>query len=146
MGKEILDLHASLVVLFNKPPLGFLLPFSERGMKICSNPRRKISSCWKLVLCLSIMIGLSCSHAANPPIYNMTLTVDQEKWVMSKGEFDEETCAVCLETYKPREVVRILTCRHVFHRRCIDYWLLQRGICPLCNYIRGRQDTFKYLI
>uniref|UniRef100_A0A670JA11 RING-type domain-containing protein n=1 Tax=Podarcis muralis TaxID=64176 RepID=A0A670JA11_PODMU len=33
-----------------------------------------------------------------------------------------ETCVVCLETYKPREVVRILTCRHVFHKRCIDRW------------------------
>ncbi|KAF7246529.1 hypothetical protein EYD10_07318 [Varanus komodoensis] len=54
---------------------------------------------------------------------------------LKKGEFDlaEETCVVCLEKYKPREVVRILTCRHVFHRRCIDRWLLKRGICPICN-------------
>lgn len=45
----------------------------------------------------------------------------------------EETCAVCLESYRAREVVRILTCRHVFHKKCIDRWLLKRGICPICN-------------
>lgn len=55
---------------------------------------------------------------------------------LKKDEFDlaEETCVVCLETYKPREIVRILTCRHIFHKRCIDRWLLKRGICPICNY------------
>uniref|UniRef100_A0A803T2Y1 RING-type domain-containing protein n=1 Tax=Anolis carolinensis TaxID=28377 RepID=A0A803T2Y1_ANOCA len=53
---------------------------------------------------------------------------------LKKGEFDlaEETCVVCLETYKPRDVVRILTCRHIFHKRCIDRWLLKRRICPIC--------------
>ncbi|XP_042300646.1 E3 ubiquitin-protein ligase RNF133-like, partial [Sceloporus undulatus] len=53
---------------------------------------------------------------------------------LKKDEFDlaEETCVVCLETFKPREVVRILTCRHIFHKRCIDRWLLKRGSCPIC--------------
>lgn len=44
-----------------------------------------------------------------------------------------ETCAVCLETYKPREVLRIVSCSHVFHKRCVDRWLLKRGSCPICN-------------
>ncbi|KAH0616564.1 hypothetical protein JD844_027765 [Phrynosoma platyrhinos] len=52
-----------------------------------------------------------------------------------KGEFDlaGETCVVCLEAYKLREIVRILTCKHIFHKRCIDRWLLKRGTCPMCN-------------
>lgn len=54
---------------------------------------------------------------------------------LKKGEIDlaEEICVVCLETYKQRELVRILTCRHVFHKRCIDRWLLKRGTCPICS-------------
>uniref|UniRef100_A0A8C6X5N7 RING-type domain-containing protein n=1 Tax=Naja naja TaxID=35670 RepID=A0A8C6X5N7_NAJNA len=35
---------------------------------------------------------------------------------------------------KPREIVWILICRNIFHKECIDRWLLKHGICPLCIY------------
>jgi len=43
-------------------------------------------------------------------------------------------CAVCLYPCKARERVRLLSaCGHVFHRPCIDLWLLRNARCPLCN-------------
>lgn len=49
----------------------------------------------------------------------------------------EETteCAICLESVGVGDVVRELSCcRHVFHRICIDKWLLtQSCMCPLCK-------------
>ncbi|XP_037264175.1 E3 ubiquitin-protein ligase RNF128 isoform X2 [Falco biarmicus] len=53
-------------------------------------------------------------------------------------EGDEETgpdggnCAVCLDPYKPKEVVRVLICNHLFHKDCIDPWLLEHRTCPMC--------------
>ncbi|XP_037533314.1 RING finger protein 150, partial [Nematolebias whitei] len=39
-------------------------------------------------------------------------------------EADFDNCAVCIEGYKPNDVVRILPCRHLFHKSCVDPWLL----------------------
>ncbi|KAA3681185.1 uncharacterized protein DEA37_0014401 [Paragonimus westermani] len=44
-----------------------------------------------------------------------------------------DQCAVCIELYQVSEVVRILPCRHVFHKKCIDPWLLEQRSCPLCK-------------
>ncbi|KFR10780.1 E3 ubiquitin-protein ligase RNF128, partial [Opisthocomus hoazin] len=46
---------------------------------------------------------------------------------------DGDCCAVCLELYKPNEVVRILSCDHLFHKNCIDPWLLEHRTCPMCK-------------
>ncbi|XP_060688391.1 E3 ubiquitin-protein ligase RNF128 isoform X1 [Hemiscyllium ocellatum] len=46
---------------------------------------------------------------------------------------DADSCAVCIEAYKPNDVVRILTCNHIFHKNCIDPWLLEHRTCPMCK-------------
>ncbi|KAF7212408.1 E3 ubiquitin-protein ligase RNF128a [Nothobranchius furzeri] len=51
---------------------------------------------------------------------------------------DEETtsdsmCAVCIESYKAGDVVTVLTCDHIFHKTCIEPWLLERRTCPMCK-------------
>ena len=45
----------------------------------------------------------------------------------------EDACAVCLENYKESETLRILPCRHEFHKGCIDPWLLNHRTCPMCK-------------
>ncbi|XP_069492818.1 E3 ubiquitin-protein ligase RNF149 isoform X1 [Ambystoma mexicanum] len=56
---------------------------------------------------------------------------------VKKGEkgidVEAENCAVCIENYKPKDVVRILPCKHIFHRTCIDPWLLEHRTCPMCK-------------
>ncbi|NXM73716.1 RN128 ligase, partial [Serilophus lunatus] len=47
---------------------------------------------------------------------------------------DGDSCVVCFEQYKPNDIVRVLTCNHVFHKTCIDPWLLEHRTCPLCKY------------
>ncbi|XP_038620342.1 E3 ubiquitin-protein ligase RNF149 isoform X1 [Tachyglossus aculeatus] len=64
-------------------------------------------------------------------------------------DIDAENCAVCIENYKPKDVVRILPCKHIFHRTCIDPWLLDHRTCPMCKldvikslgYWGGIEDT-----
>ncbi|XP_074963172.1 E3 ubiquitin-protein ligase RNF128 isoform X1 [Phalacrocorax aristotelis] len=46
---------------------------------------------------------------------------------------DGDSCVVCIEPYKPNEVVRVLTCNHLFHKNCIDPWLLEHRTCPMCK-------------
>lgn len=44
-----------------------------------------------------------------------------------------DSCVVCFELYKPNDIVRILTCKHFFHKNCIDPWILAHGTCPMCK-------------
>ncbi|CAN9510282.1 unnamed protein product [Ophioblennius macclurei] len=48
-------------------------------------------------------------------------------------ESDFDNCAVCIEGYRPNDVVRILPCRHVFHKHCVDPWLQDHRTCPMCK-------------
>ncbi|KAK6493171.1 RING finger protein 150a [Huso huso] len=54
-----------------------------------------------------------------------------------KGDKETEqhydNCAVCIEGYKPNDVVRILPCRHLFHKNCVDPWLQDHRTCPMCK-------------
>lgn len=50
------------------------------------------------------------------------------------GEDCECECPICLTSLGPDEPARQLPgCKHVFHRSCIDLWLLRRADCPLCK-------------
>ncbi|CDF41325.1 unnamed protein product [Chondrus crispus] len=54
------------------------------------------------------------------------------RYVISKAE--RESCCICLEQLQQRASVRKLPCRHVYHTRCIDRWLLEcSNRCCLCG-------------
>lgn len=43
-------------------------------------------------------------------------------------------CSVCLEDYKPVDVIRLLPeCGHMFHVSCVDKWLRVHPTCPVCR-------------
>uniref|UniRef100_A0A0A9FAY2 RING-type domain-containing protein n=1 Tax=Arundo donax TaxID=35708 RepID=A0A0A9FAY2_ARUDO len=50
------------------------------------------------------------------------------------GSEPEPECVFCLSAIRDGEEVRELRCRHVFHRACLDAWLIRpRATCPLCR-------------
>jgi hypothetical protein len=57
----------------------------------------------------------------------------------NKDKFDnalvEEECSICLAKYKITDIVKLLPCRHAFHKKCIKKWLSneEHNKCPLCN-------------
>ncbi|XP_053107792.1 RING finger protein 148 [Hemicordylus capensis] len=55
---------------------------------------------------------------------------EDDREVGSNGD----NCAVCLEIYRSKDVVRVLNCRHLFHKGCVDPWLLKHQTCPVCKW------------
>ena len=45
----------------------------------------------------------------------------------------EDTCSICLETFKEDEEIVILPCKHGYHRDCLDPWLKMHSECPSCR-------------
>lgn len=46
---------------------------------------------------------------------------------------DHSHCVICLERYQVEEAVRTIPCMHSFHSTCIDRWLQNTAICPICK-------------
>lgn len=50
------------------------------------------------------------------------------------GVGDDAECPICLHALKQGDSLRQLgVCGHMFHRSCIDLWLLRSSGCPLCK-------------
>ncbi|KAJ3057567.1 hypothetical protein HK097_000033 [Rhizophlyctis rosea] len=45
-----------------------------------------------------------------------------------------EKCTICLTPYSDGEELRVLKCRHGFHKECVDQWLCTyHNSCPICR-------------
>ncbi|KAI4314491.1 hypothetical protein L6164_027394 [Bauhinia variegata] len=43
-------------------------------------------------------------------------------------------CAICLVEFEEESWLRLITtCYHVFHKECIDLWLMSHKTCPVCR-------------
>ncbi len=47
---------------------------------------------------------------------------------------DNINCAICLENINQNNLIRNLSCSHIFHSKCIDEWIFKgSATCPLCR-------------
>lgn len=44
-----------------------------------------------------------------------------------------QECTICLSAYEEGENVRSLRCFHQFHTECVDTWLKENKLCPICR-------------
>lgn len=43
-------------------------------------------------------------------------------------------CSICLGAFEDGEKVKVLPqCGHCYHCLCVDQWLVNRSVCPLCR-------------
>jgi len=45
-----------------------------------------------------------------------------------------DECVICLDDYDYDNNVGKLRCNHYYHQKCIERWLMEKTICPLCKY------------
>ncbi|CAL8114152.1 unnamed protein product [Orchesella dallaii] len=51
-----------------------------------------------------------------------------------KADIPQDTCSICIDNFEVGEEVRVLPCSHVFHKPCIDPWLIHSSRrCPNCK-------------
>lgn len=56
--------------------------------------------------------------------------------IKKNDELIGNPCSICLDNFAHRQTKRALHCSHVFHRQCIDKWLMgnrDNMSCPICR-------------
>jgi len=48
------------------------------------------------------------------------------------GDFQSDTCTICLERYTEFEPAMVFQCGHAFHVQCVMQWRMRSRSCPLC--------------
>lgn len=83
------------------------------------------------------------------PTTTSTSVLDEKTKVILYREVDVslkskyETCFICLADFDEEDTIRKITCEHIFHKDCIDPWLLKESYkCPVCRSdLLAKDDT-----
>ena len=58
----------------------------------------------------------------------------------------ELICSICQEVIYPVEKIKVLECKHIFHKDCIETWFKITKTCPLCResieHIPSRSNNY----
>ncbi|PWA00857.1 hypothetical protein BB558_003080 [Smittium angustum] len=85
----------------------------------------------------SVEINVSCNYntdKSNVDIYSCNKD-DSKQNVPSIDDCEELDCLICFETLLESDKIRKIPCSHIFHKKCLDTWLISRsGLCPICRY------------
>ncbi|XP_050053395.1 E3 ubiquitin-protein ligase goliath isoform X2 [Aphis gossypii] len=120
----------------------------------CTRPYGNINRTSVLFVSISFIVLMVISLAWLVFYYIQRFRYIHAKDQLSEIVGDGDCCAVCIEPYRPSEVVRILPCRHEFHKSCVDPWLLEHRTCPMCKMdilkhygflFTGSQESFLHV-
>lgn len=72
----------------------------------------------------------SCRWPKRFPPPTPSLSIPQEA---STTREEATICSICVSAFRDGNIIRMLPCNHIYHRGCIDEWLMNYlpGTCPL---------------
>ncbi|PWA74421.1 cation/H+ exchanger, Cation/H+ exchanger, CPA1 family [Artemisia annua] len=53
--------------------------------------------------------------------------------VYETGNGKNDDCVICLDEFKEKEPVVVISCQHLFHAYCIMKWFSENQSCPICR-------------
>lgn len=84
------------------------------------------------------LLGVLSGRESNTPRLNRnqltSLPSSKYKKNPNNPSNENNSCTICQCEYEENEDVRNLPCTHMFHKECIDTWLVQNNKCPLCRH------------
>ncbi|KAL3666759.1 hypothetical protein V7S43_008380 [Phytophthora oleae] len=74
-----------------------------------------------------------CRHEGATPqrIQQLPIVTMTESMLQAS---ENACCSVCLSTFQVDGRVRMMPCFHRFHPECIDPWLQEKALCPICKF------------
>ena len=81
-----------------------------------------------LIMSISCLTAC-CRYCEGSPKQPNTLT---EK-ILFTDIMSNEVCSICLEKFTQNEEISLLTCKHQFHKQCVEKWFKKDTSCPICR-------------
>lgn len=63
-----------------------------------------------------------------------------------ESAFGQTDCPICLEEFKTEMTCRQLYCDHIFHTKCIQFWLAKQKACPTCKKSMSRKAIAEHYL
>ena len=64
---------------------------------------------------------------------NQVSLIDNVQSLIITDEQPEDVCSICLEEFEYNQELKKLKCNHIFHKECLESWINDKKICPLCR-------------
>ncbi|KAF9763418.1 RING finger protein [Nosema granulosis] len=87
-------------------------------------------------LCVLSIFYLVCGiySSKNPIVTEFELNRFQVIKYKEMTKNSVESCLICFDSYNNEDEIRILLCKHYFHKDCVDKWLCEQSSrCPYCR-------------
>lgn len=50
------------------------------------------------------------------------------------SQYEQTECTICIDSFTPNSVCKqVMMCEHIFHSKCLDFWLDKKPRCPNCQ-------------
>lgn len=132
--------------------IGFICPFDDSTPNNGTSPVLMwvLLGVASVVIILWILIAVrKCSnrkHQRNPIPAFIRIVKNENFPVMLFKQLnikDEEACTICQQKFLEDDEVRILECKHIYHKSCIDEWLQAHQFCCICKKNFNPLDLFQ---
>ena len=57
---------------------------------------------------------------------------DEGNYTKSVTLFSSNRCVICMTDFAMGDPIRFLPCMHIYHKDCIEDWLVRSFTCPSC--------------
>ena len=109
---------------------------------------RKCEGCQLLPICYMLIISFFLRIFYSLLRFKLTFhgeSLDEKKGFTSQEiatfqtetyfSIEKRTCSICMEDFGDGELVKKMKCagKHIFHKVCIDKWLISSRSCPNCR-------------
>ena len=81
---------------------------------------------------LDYMIMCLC-QPYNAAFINDLNQLSSQKYQTLDFETYQQSCMICLNDFDSNDIIRNLSCSHIYHKNCIDKWFMIKFICPMCR-------------
>ncbi|KAF9275121.1 hypothetical protein BGZ88_002535 [Linnemannia elongata] len=83
---------------------------------------------------VSAFVAVSIAEESDdPPQSHQTPQAQEVQAQQEEFNNGDEECAICLSDFEDGDELRHLYCNHLFHRNCVDRWLVKNAFCPKCK-------------
>jgi hypothetical protein len=72
------------------------------------------------------------SYFWDNPLIEPSVFLDENTEIFIQDNIDD-TCSICMESYKEKKEQISLPCKHIYHKDCVMTWLKNNNTCPYCR-------------